>query len=96
MLCFRNFPMAKKFMDKKGEGGISIFSVENFLSQNAEKFRTGNFYLSFFRVSKMFMLQRVMSRFSVEIFCFPVPKPFVEEPFCAVFQKLSDGEKVYG
>ena len=31
-----------------GEGGISIFSVENFLSQNAEKFRTGNFFLSLF------------------------------------------------
>ena len=48
MLCFRNFLMAKKFMDKKGGGGLSKFSVENFLSQNAEKFRTGNFYLSFF------------------------------------------------
>ena len=37
-----------------------------------------------------------MSRFSVEIFCLTVPKNFVEEPFCAVFEKISGSEKVYG
>ena len=42
------------------------------------------------------MLQRVMSLFSVEIFCLTVPKMFVGEPFCAVFQKISGSEKVYG
>ena len=36
MLCFRNFPMAKKFMDKKGGGGLSKFSFENFLSHSTE------------------------------------------------------------
>ena len=36
MLCFRNFLMAKKFMDKKGGGGLSKFSVENFLSHSTE------------------------------------------------------------
>ena len=41
------------------------------------------------------MLQRVVSRFSVEIFCLTVPKNFVEEPFCAVFQKIFGSEKVY-
>ena len=35
-------------MEKKGEGGVSNFSVENFLSQSAEKFRRGTFSLSFF------------------------------------------------
>ena len=29
-------------------------------------------------------------------FCLTVPKNFVEEPFCAVFQKISGSEKVYG
>ena len=29
-----------------------------------------------------------MSRVSVEIFCLTVPKNFVGEPFCAVFQKI--------
>ena len=39
------------------------------------------------------MLQRVMSPFSVEIFCLTVPKNFVGEPFCAVFQKISGSQK---
>ena len=36
-----------------------------------------------------------MSQFSVEFFCLRVPNHFVEEPFCAVFQKISDREKIY-
>ena len=40
VLCFRNLLVAKKFMDKKG-GGVSNLSVENFLSESAEKFRRG-------------------------------------------------------
>ena len=36
----------------------------------------------------------------VTIFCrkffVSVPRHFVEQPFCAVFQKISDSEKVYG
>ena len=33
MLCFRNFPVAKKFMDERGglgRKGVSMFSVEIF------------------------------------------------------------------
>ena len=39
VLCFRKFLVAEKPkpMDKKG--GVSIFSVEKFLSHLAEKFR---------------------------------------------------------
>ena len=40
MLCFRKHLVAKKFMDKK-ERGVTKFSVENFLSESAEKFRRG-------------------------------------------------------
>ncbi len=29
-------------------------------------------------------------------FRLPVPKNFVEEPFCSVFQEFSGSEKVYG
>ena len=36
MLCFRNYPVANKFMDKR-EGDVSKFSFENFLSHSAEK-----------------------------------------------------------
>ena len=43
MLCFREFPVAKKFLDKKKGGGTSSFSVEYFLSQSAETFRRGIF-----------------------------------------------------
>ena len=42
------------------------------------------------------MLQRVMSRLSVDIFLTHSTEIFVEEPFCAVLQKISGGEKVYG
>ena len=38
VLCFRKIPVAKKFMEKGG-GGVSIFSVGNFLSHSAEFFR---------------------------------------------------------
>ena len=31
-----------------------------------------------------------------KIFCLTVPKHSVEEPFCAVFQKISGSEKVCG
>ena len=39
MLCFRKFPVAKKFIDKTG--GVSRASVEKFLSHSAEKLRRG-------------------------------------------------------
>ena len=32
--------------------------------------------------------------FPSKILCFTVPKNFVGNPFCAVFQKISGGEKV--
>ena len=37
VLCFRKFPVANKFMNKKG--GVSRFSVGIFLSHSAESFR---------------------------------------------------------
>ena len=52
--------------------------------------------MSLIRVSEIFMLKRVMSRFFVDFFCLTVPKHFEEEPFYAVFQKISGSEKVYG
>ncbi len=55
MQCLRNFPVAKKFMDKGGEH-------QDFLSK---------------------------------IISLTVPKNFVGQPFCAVFQKFSGSEKVY-
>ena len=39
VLCFGNFPEAKKFVDEKG--GVSKISAENILSHSAEKNRRG-------------------------------------------------------
>ena len=51
LLCyFRNFLVAKKFMDKR-EGGVSRFSVEVFLSHNAETYRRGTFCAVFQKIS---------------------------------------------
>ena len=41
VLCFREFPVAKNFIDKR-VGGVSRFPAENFLSHSAEIFRRGN------------------------------------------------------
>ena len=57
MLCFRNFLVAKKFMDKRGG------EYQDFPSKN---------------------------------YCLTVTKYLVGEPVCAVFQKISGSEKVYG
>ena len=40
VLCFRKFPVAKKFMDRR-EGEVSRSSLEDFLSHSAEKIRRG-------------------------------------------------------
>ena len=37
-----------------------------------------------------------VTRFTVENVCLTVPKNFIFEPFCVVFQKISGSEKVYG
>ncbi len=40
LLCFRKIPVAKNFWIRGG-GGVSIFSVENFLPNRAYNFRRG-------------------------------------------------------
>ena len=124
-------------MDKRG-GGVPRFSVENFLSPSAEKFRRGGESFSIPLISfiekvrirggggyqdfpsKIFCLSAEKFRrtlysftnfgyrkflffrvyvtffdFLSKIFCLKVPKKFVGEPFCAVFQKISGAEKVW-
>ena len=47
VLCFRKFPLAKKFMDKGvGVKEVSKLSVEYFLSHSAEKFLNEPFSVS--------------------------------------------------
>ena len=86
LLGFRNFPVSKNFIDKKGV--ITIFR-RIFLSHSTETFRRGTLLVSQnFWYGKIFGIKGGwvgISRFSVEYFCLTVPKHFVEETFCAVF-----------
>ena len=68
----QKFPVAKKFMDNGGGGGVSRFSVENFLSHSAGNFRRGILFCCIDFGYRKSLNKRggggVVSRFSVEIF----------------------------
>ena len=85
---------------KEGGGGVSRLSVENFLSHSAKNFRRGESF-SFSKFSgteKFYASVGYVTTFDFlsKIFCLTVPKCFVVEPLCAVFQKISDIEKLHG
>ncbi len=76
MLCFRTFPVAKKFMDKRG--WVQDFPLKFCLSQSAEKFRMGNLLCC---VSEYFRFRKILDKrgvryqgFPSKIFCLRVPK----------------------
>ena len=64
MLCIRKFPVAKKFMDKGG-GEYQDFPSEIICLTVPRNFVGEPFRVSLIRVSKKFLLQRVISRFSI-------------------------------
>ena len=68
-------------MPKISVGGGGSFSVS--LISGIEKFYASEGYVTIFD-------------FLSKFFCLIVPKNLVGEPFCAVFQKTSGSEKVYG
>ena len=75
LLFSGNFLVSKKFMDQRG--GVSIFSVEKFLSRSAENIRRGTLRcITKIRVAKNFMHQkgRGYQVSSSETFCHTVPK----------------------
>ena len=100
MLCFRNFLAAKSF-EKEGEG-VSIVSVQSFLSHSAEKFVGGTTLLccvseNFWQRESFEKEGEGVSKVSVEIFLSHNAKNFgwgTTLPFCAVFQINSGSEKV--
>ena len=96
MLCFRKFPVAKKFMDQRWGGGYPDFPSKVFCLTVLKKFVGDPLFCHLFGVSKTFMFKRVISRFLVDFFCLAVPTNFVGEPFYAVCQNVSGGEKVHG
>ena len=96
MQCFRNFPVAKKYLDKGGER-YHDFPSKIFFSQ-CRKVSQWNFLLLYeFQVSKNVRdKRRGETQYFVEKFSSPSAEKFVEEPFCSVFQSFSGSEKVYG
>ena len=78
---------------------MSRFSVENILSPSAGTLRRGTRHcFTKFPVSKNYKDKRGggVTFLRQKRFCLTVPKKFVGEPFCAVFQKASSSQKDYG
>ena len=98
MLCLRKFPVAKKFMDKRG-GEYQDFPSK-FFCLSAEKLRGGilQCFITFgYRKTLGIIVEGEIHDFPPKLFCLTVPRHFfVEESFYAVFKKLSGSEKVYG
>ena len=96
MQCYRKFPAANNSMDKRG--GVKIFRRKFFVSQ-CRKLSRGNLFVLCFR--KLPAAQKNMDKkggyhdFPSKNFCLRVPKFFVVENFCAVFQKISGSGKLY-
>ena len=96
LLCFTKLLVSKNLWIRGGEG-VSRFSFKKFLSHSAEKFRKRTIYCSTnFGYRKNLCLRGLCHDLLSNFFCLAVPKNFVGEPFCAVFQKISGTEKVYG
>ena len=93
--CCINFGY-RKGLDKRG-GNIKIIRGI-FLFHSAGKFRRGIFYCcSNFGYRKRLDKKGVdYQHFPSKVFCLTVPKIFAGEPLCALFQKISGSEKVYG
>ena len=98
LLCCvsENFWQRKRFEEREG---VLNFPVESFLSHSAENFGRGTTLLCC--VSENFWRRKFLKRGGRSFtkfcgnFCLTVPKNLVgEQPFCAVFQKISGSEKV--
>ena len=83
---------------------FSRFSIAVLLYHCSETFRRGTILYSVLCFRK-FPLAKTLwietgggecQDFPSKNFVLTVPKHFVEEPFCAVFQKISGSKKVYG
>ena len=80
---FQKIPGIEKIYGEEEEGGgsVTIFGQFFFVSQ-CRKIALGNLLgCHYFRVSKIFLHRRVLSRISVEFFCLTVPKSSVGESF---------------
>ena len=88
LLCLRKNLVSRIFMHKRGRGITVLRRI--FISHSTETFRRGT--LQCFRnflVSKHVKYDKGggYQDFPLKLFCLTVPKHFVEERFCAVFQE---------
>ena len=85
-------------------GGFSRLSSQDcpakkILSESADNFRRGgSFSVSLFLGTDKVKIRVGGERqdFPTKLFCLTVPKTFVGELFCAVFQKISGSQRNYG
>ena len=99
MLCFKKFPVAKKFIDKTGGGGASIKICRRIFSSHTAEISVGeSFTVALVSgIEKVWIRKRREYRYFLsKFFCLTVPKNFLGETFCAVFQKIPGIEKFYG
>ena len=79
LLFLRKFLVSKSFMNEKG---VSRFSIENFWSHSAEKFREHPFNASEnLGYRKILCIIGGITICRRKLFCLTVPKNFVKEPF---------------
>ena len=86
LLCFRKFPVAEKFMDKRREGE-SRLSTDNFCLPVPKNFVGESFTVSLVRVSKNVRDNSGDGNhdFLSKLFSLTVSNQFIEEPFSVVF-----------
>ena len=95
---FHKISGIENFYGKEGEeeeGGIFKIFRPSFFCLTAEKYVENLLVCHYFRVTKNFTLERVMSRFSVETF-FVSHYRLTSMGDPSVFHKLSGIEKIYG
>ncbi len=92
MLCFIEFLVAKKIMDKKA-GEYQDFPSKVFCLTIPKKFVGEPFSVSINSGIENFLGFRGLCHdFPSKIFCLTAPKHFVEEPFFYVSLKISGSE----
>ena len=99
MLCSGKLPVANKFLDKRGTGGIKVFRRKFFVPQGRFFFAREPYCVVFQKNSCSgidYGLERVVSSLPWKDFLSQSAESFIGENFCAVFQKISRSEKLYG
>ena len=85
----------KVYGKERGRGAYQNVPSKIFCLKVPTKIAGESFILSIFPCIEKIYASEGFVTIIRRIFCLTVPKFFVEEPFCAVLQKFSGGEKVH-